>query len=144
MKLFYLTAITFLTAATVLPQASTLESLKGSYVFTQQGKVLNNQLVSGLGVMTLDGNGNVTCNDSLQFPGANVVSKCSGKYFANTDGSGSIEILYDAAFASDGSIDSAPQITTAKFHFYPVSGGKQLKGIRTENGVFIIAGFEKY
>ena len=144
MKLFYLTVITCLTAATALPQAPTLQSLKGTYVFTQQGKVQNDQLVSGLGVMTLDGNGNVTCNESLQFPGANLFSNCSGKYYTHADGSGSIEILYDASFASDGSVDSAPPISTAKFTFYPVSGGKQLKGIRTENGVFIIASFEKY
>lgn len=144
MKLFSLTTFMCLIAANAFPQAPTLQSLKGSYVFTQQGKVQNNQLITGLGVMTLDGNGNVTCNEALQFPEANVVSNCSGKYYANADGSGSIEIFYDVAFASDGSLDSAPRISTAKFNFYPVNNGKQLKGIRTENGVFMIASFEKY
>ena len=144
MKLFSLMTLMCLIAANAFPQAPTLQSLKGSYVFSQQGKVQHNQSVTGLGVMVLDGDGNVNCNEALQFPGTNVVSSCSGKYYTNADGSGTIEILYDAAFTSDGNVEDTPQISTAKFTFYPVNGGKQLKGIRTENGIFVIAGFEKY
>ena len=144
MKIFSLIAITCLAAASAFPQAPTLHSLKGSYVFTQQGKVQNSQTVTGLGVMTLDGNGNVTCSEALQLLGTNVVSNCSGKYYTNADGSGSIEILYDAVLPTDGGVEYTSQISSAKFIFYPVNGGKQLKGIRTENGIFIIASFEKY
>ena len=55
MKLFYLTAMTGMAAVIAFSQP-TLQSLKGSYVFTQQGNVQSNQSITGLGMMTLDGN----------------------------------------------------------------------------------------
>ena len=143
MKFFSLITITCIAAATAFSQAPTLQSLKGSYVFTQQGNVQSNQSITGLGLMTFDGEGNVTCNETVQIPGSNVSSNCAGKYYVNADGSGLIEIAYDITYPSDSIVEINPQITTARFKFYVSKGGKQLKGIRTENGVFVIATFEK-
>ena len=142
MKLFYLTAMTGMAAVIAFSQP-TLQSLKGSYVFTQQGNVQSNQSITGLGMMTLDGNGNVTCSETVQLPGSNVVSNCSGKYYINSDGSGTIEIMYDAIVSPDASTEATPQISTAKFKFYASNSGRQLKGIRIENGIFVVANFDK-
>ena len=144
MKSITLMTVMCMAAVCGFSQAPTLQNLKGSYVFTQQGNMQSNQSVTGLGVMTLDGNGNVACNETLQLPGTNLISNCSGKYYVNSDGSGTIEIIYDAAFSAGPVSDGGdPQIATARFKFYVAGAGKQLKAIRTENGVFVIATFEK-
>lgn len=143
MKLINLMAIMGMAAASAFSQSHTLQTLKGYYIFTQQGNVQSNQSLTGLGTMTLDGTGNVTCNETIQLPGSNVVSNCSGKYYLNADGSGAIEIAYDLRVEADASIENAPQISTAKFKFYVAGGGKQLKAIRMENGVFVVANFDK-
>ena len=69
MKLINLMAIMGMTAASAFSQSQTLQTLKGSYIFTQQGNVQSNQSVTGLGIMTLDGAGNVTCSETVQLPG---------------------------------------------------------------------------
>ena len=143
MKIFSMIGLCLLATTAAFSQSPTLSSLKGTYVFTQQGNVQSNQSITGLGVMTLDGSGNITCNETLQVPGANVISNCSGKYYLNFDGSGVIEITYDSMFSSNPLGDTDQQLSTAKFKFYVANGGKQLRGIRTENGVFVIASFEK-
>ena len=142
MKLFNLMAITGMAAVSAFSEP-TLQNLKGTYVFTQQGNAQSNQPITGLGLMTLDGAGNVTCNETVQFPGSNMVSNCAGKYYINSDGSGTIEIMYDAIISPDASVEAAPQISTAKFKFYICNNGKQLKGIRMENGIFVVANFDK-
>ncbi len=144
MKLFSVVGLfSFFATAAFSQTPSTLQNLKGTYVFTQQGSVQSNQSITGLGLMTFDGNGNVSCIETLQIPGANVVSNCSGKYYIGTDGSASIEINYDSNFITNPAADSDVQIATARFKVYITGSGKLLKGIRTENGVFVLANFEK-
>jgi hypothetical protein len=96
-----------------------------------------------LGVMILDGAGNVTCSETVQLPGSNLVSNCAGKYSVGADGCGVIEVIYDIQLPVEPLAETTPQISTARFKFYAANGGKLLKGIRTENGVFVIANFDK-
>jgi hypothetical protein len=137
-KLLMITAC--LTATAAMAQQTTLESFKGEYVFTQEGNVQTSQTITGLGLMTLDGAGNVFCNEAIQLPNETILTNCAGKYYVSADGSGTIEILYDASFGAE---EGSSIISRAKFKFYAANQGKRLKAIRTENGILVTASFEK-
>ena len=150
MKLLTLFATLAFSTAVALCETATMDSLKGTYVFTEQGGIGTNQVMAGLGTMTLDGKGNIVCNESIELPGLNANTTCTGTYTLNADGSGTISVTHTLPFdavTSDGSnqesATAVPATITAKYRFFPTSSGKELRAIRTENGVFVIAKFTK-
>ena len=149
MKLLTLFVTLAFSTTLALCETATMDSLKGTYVFSEQGGIGTNQVMAGLGTMTLDGKGNIVCNESIELPGLNANTTCTGTYTLNSDGSGTISIIhtlpFDAATSDGSNQDQAvivvPATITAKYRFFPTSSGKELRAIRTENGVFVIANF---
>lgn len=123
-------------------QTVTLQSLKGVYVFTERGDVGNRLALAGLGILTLDGQGNATCSETIQTQGANLSTTCSGTYYINIDGSARVQILHTVA-ADPNDLVTEPQTFIATYKLLVTGGGSQLKGIRTDNGVAVIADFSK-
>ena len=119
-----------------------MQSLKGVYIFTERGGVGNGQALAGLGILTLDGQGNATCSETIQTEGANLSTTCSGTYTINIDGSATVKILHTVA-ADVNEISSEPQTFVATYKILVTGNGTQLKGIRTDNGVAVIADFSK-
>ena len=150
MKLLTLFATLAFSTTVALCETATMDSLKGTYVFSEQGGIGTNQVMAGLGTMTLDGKGNIVCNESIEMPGLNANTTCTGTYTINADGSGTISINhilpFDASTSDASNQDSAtvvPATITAKYRFFQTSSGKELRAIRTENGIFVIANFTK-
>ncbi len=121
---------------------TTLASLKGVYVFTERGDVGNGQAVAGLGIMTLDGNGNVTCSETIQTEGSNMTTTCSGTYVINIDGSATVKLMHTIT-PDPNAATTDDQTFSASYKILATANGSQLKGIRTDNGISVIADFTK-
>ena len=142
MKTITVLATLFFGTTIGFAQSVTLQGLKGVYVFTERGDVGNRQALAGLGILTLDGQGNATCSETIQTEGANLTTTCSGTYTINIDGSATVKILHTVA-SDNNETNSEPQTFTATYKILVTGSGSQLKGIRTDNGVAVIADFSK-
>ena len=113
-------------------------TIKGTYVFTEQGSTSNNAPYSGLGSITLDGVSNAIGTETIQSTGSNVTTAFTGSYTVNADGSGTITVMHTIPSA-DASAD--PVTFEAKYRILLVKSGQELRAIRQENGIFVITTF---
>ena len=116
----------------------TASSIKGAYVFTEQGSTSNNAPYAGLGSITLDGAGNATGSETIQSTGANLTTTFTGTYTVNADGSGTIVVTHTIP-STDPNTD--PMTFDAKYRILLAKGGQELRALRQENGIFVITTF---
>jgi hypothetical protein len=110
--------------------------LKGTFGFVEQGSIGVNNPMSGVGLVTLNGNGTATGVEKVQYFGSTMQSiALAGTYSVNADGTGSLSLDYP----SDG---VNPQYT-ASYSFVLVNGVAEFTGIRSDNGTFVTATFTK-
>jgi hypothetical protein len=125
------------TLLTALPAAAqTLDSLKGSFVVSEQGFVSNNIPMAGLGLITLDGVGGVIGIETIQNGGNTVVVKITGTYAVNSDGSGTVSLLLILPTTDD----NGDNVTmTANYKFFLTKTGTELRALRSDTGTSVLS-----
>jgi hypothetical protein len=79
----------------------TLDALRGTYGFTEQGSMGSNLAVVGIGVLNADGNGGVSGSENINILGQAAQSRTfQGSYTVKPDGTGMLTLNY-AATPSD-------------------------------------------
>ena len=101
---------------------------KGDYVLLDQGLAAN-QNFAVLGMLTLDGAGNVKGVEVFRSTGASITADLTGTYTMSSANSGILTLL--AADQTDA--DLPPMVQTYRFL---VTGDGGLQAIRTDSGVF--------
>lgn len=120
----------------------TLASVKGTYVFTEQGDVGSSTPFTGIGVLMLDGSGNASGIETIQGPNGSMDVKITGTYSINVDGSGSL-VLTNMASTTDTDGNAATESFTTNYKFFPASKNTELKAVRVDNGAFIVSNFSQ-
>lgn len=120
----------------------TLDSVKGTYVFTEQGEMGTITPFAGIGVLTLDGSGNVSGSESVQTANGTIDIKIAGTYSVNTDGSGLLT-LTNTTTTTDEDGNAAVQTFSSRYKFFPVNKNQELKAVRLDAGSFIVSSFSK-
>ncbi len=104
---------------------------KGDYVLLDQG-VAAGQNFSILGLLTLDGAGNITGNEIFHSSGASVASDLTGTYVMTSATSGTLMI----SIADPSGLDGPALVQSYRFL---LAGSGELRAIRTDSGVFSVS-----
>ena len=120
----------------------TLDSVKGTYIFTEQGETGTVTPFAAVGVMTLDGSGNVSGSESAQTMSGVIDIKFTGTYSINTDGSGSL-LLTNTTLTTDEDGNAAIQTFSTKYKFFPANKNLELKAVRLDTGTFLVSSFTR-
>jgi len=111
----------FFTIAQLSP-AATIGSLKGAFVFSEQG---NGSPYAGLWLLNLDGTNGITGSLRVQTVGVNVACNLTGNYALASDGFGTLTLNIPAT-----DLDGNVSFTPANYIF--VAGMNQVFAIRTD------------
>ena len=124
---------------------ATSNTVKGSYVFTEQGTLNPTSPYAGLGMLVLDGQGGATGWQTIQTSGVNAQTTFTGTYSIDSKGVGKLvlnhNVTADPVAAADPNF--AAQSFTTCYKFLITDNNTEMRGIRTENGVFVISRFVK-
>jgi hypothetical protein len=120
----------------------TLASVKGTYTFTEQGEIGSSTPFAGIGMLTLDGSGNVSGMETVQSASGSMDVRITGTYSVNVDGSGSLT-LTNTTNTTDEDGNSATQTFTTKYKFFPASKNAELKAVRLDSGTYIVSNFSQ-
>ncbi|MFN7921163.1 MAG: hypothetical protein U0Q16_13775 [Bryobacteraceae bacterium] len=122
-----LAAASVFAAFTASAQTATSTSLKGTYLFTEQG-VAGSSNFTSLGVFTLDDSGVVSGSAYLQSAGRLVSAEVSGSYTASATAAGKLSLSLTDRDAGD---DAVPALENIEF----LSTSKEISGLRLDSGV---------
>jgi len=119
-----------------------LTSVKGTYGFTERGTFGPTTPQVSVGVLVADGAGGLTGSQVFQvYNSGSQNLTFQGTYTVNTNGTGTMTLLYPAQTDSTSS-SITQQASLAKYSFVIVNNKTELQAVRSENGAFVTSTFK--
>ncbi len=100
----------------------------GTFTFSESGTLVGNQGITSIGLLKLDGKGNVTGNETIHTPSGTLQAVVTGTYQTAADGTGSMSLSLTLN-------DDNSTMVTNNYEFVTASAGKMIHAQRVDPGV---------